>query len=56
MKIAVMGYSGAGKSTLAKRLSESFNIPLLYLDCVNFEENWKLRNREERAGVSFLIL
>lgn len=47
MKIAVMGYSGAGKSTLAKLLSKRLNIPLLYLDCVNFEENWKLRDREE---------
>lgn len=47
MKIAVMGYSGCGKSTLAKRLSQYYHIPLLYLDCVNFEENWQLRNRAE---------
>lgn len=47
MKIAVLGYSGAGKSTLAKQLAQHYNIPLLYLDCVNFEENWKLRDRKE---------
>lgn len=47
MKIAVMGFSGSGKSTLAKQLSEYYNIPLLYLDCVNFEKNWELRDREE---------
>ena len=47
MKIAVMGFSGSGKSTLAKQLSEFYDIPLLYLDCVNFEENWVERDREE---------
>ncbi len=47
MKITVMGFSGSGKSTLAKQLSEFYDIPLLYLDCVNFEENWVERDREE---------
>lgn len=47
MKIAILGFSGSGKSTLAKQLSEHYNIPLLYLDCVNFKENWVLRNRDE---------
>lgn len=47
MRIAIMGFSGSGKSTLAKQLSEYYDIPLLYLDCVNFEENWAERNREE---------
>ncbi len=47
MKIAVLGFSGSGKSTLAKQLAEYYNIPLLYLDCVNFKENWVLRDRDE---------
>ena len=47
MKIAILGFSGSGKSTLAKQLSEYYNIPLLYLDCVNFEENWVERDRAE---------
>ncbi len=47
MKIAIMGFSGSGKSTLAKQLSEFYDIPLLYLDCINFEENWVERDREE---------
>ena len=46
MKIAVMGYSGSGKSTLAKQLAGHYGIPLLYLDTVNFSENWQLRARE----------
>ena len=40
MKIAVLGFSGSGKSTLAKQLSEYYHIPLLYLDCVNFEDGY----------------
>ena len=47
MKIAIMGFSGSGKSTLAKQLSELYNIPLLYLDRVNFKENWTERDRAE---------
>ena len=47
MKIAIIGYSGSGKSTLAKRLSEKYNYHLLYLDTVNFEANWKERDKEE---------
>ncbi len=47
MKIAVMGYSGSGKSTLAKLLAGKYGIPLLYLDTVNFKENWQIRDREE---------
>ena len=41
MKIAVMGYSGSGKSTLAKYLAGIYDIPLLYLDRVNFESDWR---------------
>lgn len=47
MKIAVCGYSGCGKSTLAKHLSDYYGIPLLYLDTVQFEENWIERDRQQ---------
>ncbi len=47
MKISIIGYSGAGKSTLAKRLSEILNCPCLYLDTVNFCENWVERDVAE---------
>jgi adenylate kinase family enzyme len=46
MKIAIIGYSGSGKSTLAKKLSQRYNCPILYLDTVNFEQNWVERDRE----------
>lgn len=43
MKIQIIGYSGSGKSTLAKRLAEHYHIPLLYLDTVQFYDDWKER-------------
>jgi adenylate kinase family enzyme len=43
MKIAVIGYSGSGKSTLAKKLGNIYNIPVLHLDKIQFEANWKER-------------
>jgi len=47
MKIAVIGYSGAGKSTLAKRLSERYQEPVLYLDTVHWLPGWVERPSEE---------
>lgn len=47
MKIAIIGYSGSGKSTLTKKLSEIYNCPLLYLDTIQFEANWKIRDIDE---------
>lgn len=51
MKIAILGYAGSGKSTLAKRLSAQYHLPLLYLDTVQFVENWKERDRGEAAAM-----
>lgn len=46
MKIAIIGYSGSGKSTLAKQLGDFYNCPVLYLDKIQFEANWKERDEE----------
>lgn len=51
MKIAILGYSGSGKSTLAKYLAEVYDIPLLYLDRVNFESGWQERSTEEARAI-----
>lgn len=51
MKIAILGYSGCGKSTLAKYLAIHYDIPLLYLDTIQFEANWKERDREEALSM-----
>lgn len=40
MKISVIGFAGSGKSTLTKVLAKHYNIPYLYLDSVQFKENW----------------
>ncbi len=49
MKVSVVGYSGSGKSTLAEFISEKFSLPLLFLDKVQFEENWKDRSEEQKV-------
>ena len=49
MKIMIAGYSGSGKSTLARELSMRYDIPVLHLDTVQFEENWKVRSDEEKT-------
>ena len=51
MKYLVMGHSGSGKSSLAKLISDSYNIPLMYLDCVHFSSNWNSRNDEEAISI-----
>ena len=40
MKIQIIGYSGSGKSTLAKKLGKHYNINVLHLDNVAFNENF----------------
>lgn len=47
MKIALIGYSGSGKSTLAGILGLYYNIPVLYLDTVQFLPGWQERKDEE---------
>lgn len=45
MKVAIIGYSGSGKSTLAKAIHDKYQLPLLYLDTIQFESNWQERDR-----------
>lgn len=47
MKIAIIGYSGSGKSTLAKNLANYYEIPVLFLDTVNFLPNWVERSKQD---------
>ncbi|MDF2678288.1 MAG: topology modulation protein [Bacillota bacterium] len=46
MKVAIIGYSGSGKSTLASQLKDFYGCPVLYLDKIQFEANWKERDEE----------
>jgi len=51
VKIAVIGYSGSGKSTTARILGEKLGLPVLFLDTVQFMENWKERPMEESRAI-----
>ncbi len=51
MKIAVLGYSGSGKSTLARELALIYDIPVLYLDAVQFLPGWIERGKEEALSI-----
>ena len=41
MKIAIMGYVGSGKTYLSRYLSEKYEIPVLHLDEIYFDKNWR---------------
>lgn len=51
MKTAICGYSGSGKSTLARRIGEIEQVPVLYLDTVQFVANWQERDRDEARNI-----
>ena len=41
MKIAILGYAGAGKTYLADCISKKKNIPVLHLDAIKWDKEWK---------------
>lgn len=41
MKIAVLGYAGSGKTYLADYISEKKGIPVLHLDEIKWDKEWK---------------
>ena len=41
MKISVLGYAGSGKTYLSDNLSEKNNIPVLHLDDIKWDKEWK---------------
>ena len=41
MKIAVLGYAGSGKTYLSDYISEKKNIPVLHLDEIKWNKDWK---------------
>lgn len=51
MKIMITGYSGSGKSTLCRKLAESFRLPSLHLDTVQFLPGWEVRPAEEKQKI-----
>ncbi len=53
MKIAVIGYSASGKSTFSKKLSAHYNIPVLHIDTIYFDENMTINDRKVTEGRIF---
>ena len=51
MKISIIGYSGSGKSTLASKLGVFYDVPVLYLDKVQFLPDWVDRDEEEAKNI-----
>lgn len=41
MKTAVLGYAGSGKTYLSDIISEKKNIPVLHLDEIKWDKEWK---------------
>lgn len=41
MKIAVLGYAGSGKTYLSDYISEKKNLPVLHLDSIKWNKEWK---------------
>ena len=41
MRIAVLGYAGSGKTYLSDYISEKKNIPVLHLDSIKWDKEWK---------------
>ena len=46
MKIAVLGYVGSGKTYLSDYIAKRKNIPVLHLDEVAFDKEWKQVEKE----------
>ena len=41
MKIAVLGYVGSGKTYLSDYIAKKKDIPVLHLDSINWDKEWK---------------
>lgn len=47
MKISVIGYSASGKSTFSERLSSYFNIPVLHIDTIYFQQGMVINDKKD---------
>lgn len=50
-RISIVGGSGSGKSTLCDILAKELKLPAIHIDAINFNENWKEIDKEERDKI-----
>lgn len=46
-RVAIVGISGSGKSILARKLTAKLGLPLIYMDTLFWEGNWKAVPEEQ---------
>lgn len=55
-RIVIVGNAGTGKSTFADRLGSKLNLPVIHLDALCWEPDWKrLQHDEFRARIAAAI-
>jgi adenylate kinase family enzyme len=50
-RISIIGGSGTGKTTLSNNLGEILKLPIYHIDGINYLENWKVRDKDERDKI-----
>lgn len=40
-RIMIFGCCGCGKTTLSKKIQNITNLPLIHLDSINWQDNWR---------------
>jgi adenylate kinase family enzyme len=50
-RIAIIGCGGAGKTVLANRLAALLDLPVINLDAIYYDENWRQKTTDEFAAI-----
>jgi hypothetical protein len=47
LRIAIIGTSGSGKTTLSRRIGAALGLPIIELDAINWQADWRDLNSHE---------
>lgn len=47
LRIAIVGTSGSGKTTLSRRIGAALGLPIIELDAINWQADWRDLNSHE---------
>lgn len=50
-RICIIGGSGTGKTTLSNNSGRELNLPVYYIDGINYLENWEIRDKNKRDKI-----